>query len=53
MDTPPSFKDCKDAEKKFLSAGTLSSVLKILCFAKILGKKFYFASIISVCSTPS
>ncbi len=33
------------------SGGTLFLVLKILYFAKIL-QKFYFASIISVCSTP-
>jgi hypothetical protein len=35
-----------------LSAGKLSSVYKINFFAKILFKIFYFASIISVCSTP-
>ncbi len=35
-----------------LPAGTLSSVLKIYFFAKIFVFKFYFASIISVRSTP-
>jgi hypothetical protein len=52
----PFFSDFKDEKTKFkffsynLPTGTLSSVLKILFFAKIL-LKFYFASIISARST--
>ncbi len=59
-DPTPFFGDFKDAKKKkkfpyFFSfnftAGTLSSVLKIVFFAKICVKILHFASIISVRST--
>jgi hypothetical protein len=59
-DPSPFFSDFKDAKKIFfviffsnnLPAGILSSVLKIKFYAKIFVLKFYFASIISVRSTP-
>jgi hypothetical protein len=61
-DPNPFFSDLKDAKKKLLffqfffsynlPADTMSSVLKIKFFAKILCVKFYFESIISVYSTP-
>jgi hypothetical protein len=52
------FSDFKDAKKNpiffpyNLLAGTLSSILKINIFDKILCENFIFASIISVRSTP-